>query len=291
VDVTSGGPVDDTSRPSSGTAGVTESYLLNPAYKAEIQIDRMDCAAPSAPDAAALSGASPGTAQENGEPTFEALWRAYGHNRAKKEARAAWNALPAEVDRAAIIDAAIAWQESWAAQGKPDAPRFTLARWLRDERFDEDAPRGFQKPENPEKPAKVKQRSPAKAASHPFPSGETKLTVTSAELVQGETFSRIALVLTDEAGAAFPHAVDVEHTNADLQAAGQKELSQLAEAAGLSSGISDTSELVGKAVVALVENGHLSWYPPRHRAAETLDPAPVPIAPGEWPAWMDDDAA
>lgn len=99
---------------------------------------------------AAASGAAGGESAHSpaedapaGSVTFESLWRAYGYNRGKKEARAAWAALPAEIDRPAVIEAAAAWQASWAAQGKPDAPRFTLARWLKDERFDEDAPRGF----------------------------------------------------------------------------------------------------------------------------------------------------
>ncbi|MET4722039.1 hypothetical protein ABIF63_006145 [Bradyrhizobium japonicum] len=173
VDVTSSGHADNTASNASVPVDVTESYLLNPAYKAEIQIDRDDPAAPTAPPladglaATAAGGAAveelPSTqaedAQADTKPTFEALWRAYDFKRGKDEARAAWNALPPEVDRAAVIEGAKAWQASWAAQGKPDAPRKHLATWLREERYDEDAPRGFQKVERSK--AKPKATKPA----------------------------------------------------------------------------------------------------------------------------------
>lgn len=157
---TSGGIVDDTSTASSGIAGDTESYLQNPAYKAGLLIDRVDPAAPTAPPPAdgLTATAAGGTAVEervnsqaedtpDSKPTFERCWRTYGFARGKKAARAAWNALPVEVDRAAVIRAAAAWQASWAAQGKPDAPRKHLASWLTDECYDEDAPKGFTKAE------------------------------------------------------------------------------------------------------------------------------------------------
>ncbi len=54
------------------------------------------------------------------------------------------------------------------AQNKPDAPRYTLARWLTDERFDEDASTGFQKVEKANKPAKPKPGK-AKPRAHPVP--------------------------------------------------------------------------------------------------------------------------
>lgn len=163
VDVTSGGTADDTSSASSGTADVTESYLQNPAYKAEILIDRVDPAAPTAPplaDGLAATAAGVTAVEEcaNTKPTFEALWRAYDHAKGKKEARAAWNDLPEDTDLAAVIESASAWQQSWAAQGKPEAPRFTLARWLKDERYDEDAPKGFIKVER----GKAKSKSTGK---------------------------------------------------------------------------------------------------------------------------------
>jgi hypothetical protein len=169
VDVTSGGDVGVTSSASSVPVGVTESYLQYPAYKAEIQIDRNDTRPPTAPllgDGLAatpargsaveeLAGSQAEHVRNADKPTFELCYRTYACLKGKKEAKAAWDALPAEVDRAAVIEAAAAWLASWAAQGKPDAPRKHLATWLREERYDEDAPKGFTKVEK----AKAKSKS------------------------------------------------------------------------------------------------------------------------------------
>ncbi|OSJ19776.1 hypothetical protein BST63_19665 [Bradyrhizobium canariense] len=166
VNDTTGGIAHDTSSASSGIADDTESYLLNPAYKAEIQKDRDDTRPPTAPPLAGLSAATAGTAVEElassqAKPTFELCYRTYDCLKGKREAKAAWDALPAEVDRAAVIRVAAAWQASWAAQGKPDAPRKHLATWLREERYDEDPPRGFKKVERA-KATKPKAAKPAR---------------------------------------------------------------------------------------------------------------------------------
>jgi hypothetical protein len=167
VGVTPSGHVDDTSSASSVPVGVTESYLLNPAYKAEIQIDIEDTRPPMAPlladglsATAARGSAVEELASSPAQPTFELLWRTYGKERAggKKEARAAWKALSPDADLAAIIEAATAWRGAWLALNDPKRPRYTLARWLADERYDQDAPTGFTKVEKASKakPAKDK---------------------------------------------------------------------------------------------------------------------------------------
>lgn len=97
-------------QPASGEAYFTESPLTEAPLQGAPTERENDCGL-ATPDAAGLSAASPSTPQE-GLPSFESLWRAYGYNRGKKEARAAWVALPAEIDRPAIIEAAKAWQES-----------------------------------------------------------------------------------------------------------------------------------------------------------------------------------
>ncbi|WP_143198160.1 hypothetical protein [Bradyrhizobium sp. AS23.2] len=121
---------------SSGAQTGTESYLPEPAYKPASGKVEIDPAAPTAPPLAGglAAPAAGGTAVEertdtpaDTKPTFELCWRTYDYARGKKEARAAWNALPPEVDKAAVIKAAGAWQASWDAQGKPDAPRFHVA--------------------------------------------------------------------------------------------------------------------------------------------------------------------
>jgi hypothetical protein len=157
-------PLED----ASGIVGNTESVLLVDGLQAGL-LDRMnDTRPPSAPPLAGglAATAAGGTAVEelqhsqadatDAEPTFEALWRAYDYAKGKKEARTAWNALPPEVDKAAVIEAAKAWQASWAAQGKPDAPRKHLATWLREERYDEEAPKGFTKVERGKSVSKAK---------------------------------------------------------------------------------------------------------------------------------------
>ncbi|UPT93869.1 hypothetical protein J4G48_0031660 [Bradyrhizobium barranii subsp. apii] len=243
------------STPLEGASGVemdTESYLPEPAYRpASGRVDD-DCAAPTAPPLAGLAPATAGTAQEElpsaqAKPTFEALWRAYNHAKGKKEARDAWNALPAEVDRAAVIRAAAAWQAAWAAQGKPDAPRFTLARWLRDERYDEDAPKGFQKVEKANKPAKQATATKPKLASR------TTVRVTSADVVTIGGVTELRILGTDAEGHAHERIIDLEHPDMETQFAGQRLFAQLVHAAGLEQ-IADGEELLGRTVV-ITEDG------------------------------------
>ncbi|MCK1275876.1 hypothetical protein IVB46_11600 [Bradyrhizobium sp. 61] len=149
----------------------TKTLLLDPPTdgSTEREIDPATPAAPLLADGLAATAAGGTAVEERADtpaavkPSFEALWRAYAHAKGKIEARKAWDALPAEMDRTAVIKAAAAWQASWAAQGKPDAPRYTLARWLKDERYDESPPTGYVKPE---KASKAKQAKP-KAAKQP----------------------------------------------------------------------------------------------------------------------------
>jgi hypothetical protein len=192
-EVTPRGSLEGTASVSSGSLQVTESYLLNPAYKAEIQIDRVDPAAPLAPPLAdGLSAtAAGGTAVEEEEerapakPTFELLWRTYDFKRGKDEARKAWMALPADVDKVAVIEAAAAWQASWAAQGKPDAPRKHLATWLAKEVYDEDAPTGYQKVEKAKAKAKTK---PAGKGEFGIGANTKRFTITAHE-AEGSPFA------------------------------------------------------------------------------------------------------
>jgi hypothetical protein len=124
--------------------------------------------------------------QGDTKPTFEAPWRAYGSEKrgGKPEARAAWKALPPETDFAAVIAAAAAWHQSWAAQNNPRAGRYTLAKWLTGERYEQDAPTGYQKVE---KASSAKSATPSKAkpgkAPTERPTAQT-ITITGAAAVQ-----------------------------------------------------------------------------------------------------------
>lgn len=151
---TASGHAGDTAETPSGHAGSTESVLQVDGLQAGL-LDRMiDPAAPTAPPLAGLSAATAWTAVEG--LTLKALLVAYAPVDMSKPARAAykkaWDALPADTNRAAVIEAAAAWHASWAAQGNPDAPRKGLARWLADEMYRKPAPRGFQRVEKATKP-------------------------------------------------------------------------------------------------------------------------------------------
>lgn len=77
---------------------------------------------------------------------FEELWRAYGFRRDKAAAKQAYESLdPDACLHAAIVESAKSWGEAWEAQCKADAPRRTLAKWLKNECFDEDPPKAYQK--------------------------------------------------------------------------------------------------------------------------------------------------
>jgi hypothetical protein len=124
-------------------------------------IDGYECAAPTAPPpppAIAADGA--GTAQEG----FEALWRAYDHKKQKKEARAAYAKLAPDADlHAAMVASAIEWKASWAAQGKPDAPRYTLTKWIEREDYECEPPTAYKTKERKakDKPAATQPTQPA----------------------------------------------------------------------------------------------------------------------------------
>ncbi|TAI66578.1 hypothetical protein CWO89_07235 [Bradyrhizobium sp. Leo170] len=263
---------------------------------------------------AGLSAATAGAAQEElqhsqADPTFEALWRAYAYAKGKKEALAAWAALPAGTNLVAVIRAATAWQASWAAQGKPNAPRYTLAVWLRDERFDEDAPRGFRKVER----------------------GKAKLKVAK----RGSDIRRYTIVERVDEGSPFKsyfetftfRALDGEHeftrrlhvVQADAEYAEGADAAEYRElcrdAFGEEHGIvNPIGEWIGRIIGISEEAGEsVLWHlpdeneppdepepapgsEPEHRAPAVTLPAPLPPRPGDWPAWMgaeyeEDDAA
>jgi hypothetical protein len=308
ADDTSGGIAHDTSSASSGIADDTETYLQNPAYKAEILIDRDDCAAPSAPPLAEglAATAAGGTAQEDLEhpqakPTFEALWRAYGYARGKKEAREAWKALPAEVDKSAVIDAAAAWRAAWAAQGKPDAPRYTLARWLKDEHYDEEAPRGFQKIERGKSKSKA-----TKSAGLGLGYNIKYFTIT-AHKTEGNPFKSFWETFTFRAedGHEFTQRLHTIQADADFgegaDVATRNEIIRAAFGKG-----NPIGDFVGRVIGINEEAGKMMFWhlPDENLPLEELEPARQPQedkpAPNDdWPAWMateyeyeeDDEAA
>lgn len=137
---TSCGLVGNTSNLHSGIADNTESVLQVTAYKAGLPDREIEPSARSAPLAATL--VEGGAAVPVGG--FEELWRAYGYRRDKAAAKKAYEAINPDADlHAAIVESAKSWEEAWEAQGKANAPRRTLAKWLTSECYDEDPPRGY----------------------------------------------------------------------------------------------------------------------------------------------------
>ncbi|TGP88921.1 MULTISPECIES: hypothetical protein [unclassified Mesorhizobium] len=118
----------------------------------------IDCAAPLAPPpAAGLSAATAaGTAQDEtriAKTGFDELWDAYGYKRGKPEARRAYAQLAPSADlHAEMVESARAWRETWAAQDKPDAPRFTLTKWLEREEYECTPPTAYKPKERKAKP-------------------------------------------------------------------------------------------------------------------------------------------
>ncbi|MCP3400245.1 hypothetical protein [Bradyrhizobium sp. CCGB20] len=286
-------PLDE----ASGIVGNTKSVLQVDGLQADL-LDRMiDPAAPLAPPLADGLGATAagGTAVEvrpdtpaDTWPTFEALWRAYAHAKGKKEARAAWDALPAEVDRAAVIEAAKAWQASWAAQGKPDAPRFALARWLKDERYDEDAPTGYVKTEKASKPKPQPAGKPTPAAKSPEPPIVAR--ISTAEVVTEGSTTELRFTATNEAGVEHERVIVLEHTDMETQFEGQRQLAKLVHAAGLEQ-INDSGELHGRTIV-MTETGFTAPITrPDNDTPLPVKPEPEPLPVPESKPWTEADEA
>jgi hypothetical protein len=120
-----------------------------------------DCAAPLAPLSAGLSAADADPAQDAKLDPFAELWRAYGYKRSKTEARRAYTNLAPDADlHAAMVESATAWRETWAAQNKPDAPRYTLAKWIEREEYECSPPTAYRPKERKAKQAAANSNQP-----------------------------------------------------------------------------------------------------------------------------------
>lgn len=155
-----------------------------------------ECAAPTAPPPVAGLSTAPAAetsqdATEDAATGFDQLWSAYGYKKSKPEARRAYNKLAPDAElHERLVDAARDWQQSWAAQGKEDAPRFTLAKWIEREEYECTPPTAY----------KAKARK-AKAANDdkPSPRGKGRITETLRILAVesiGSAFSDFRIKLT-----------------------------------------------------------------------------------------------
>ncbi len=153
------GITDDTETPGLGITDATPFYLPDRPTRAVSQVDRIEPAGVATPP----PGTAPVGADQGASAVgdFDDLWRAYSHRHNKAAARAEWDRLaPSPELAAAIIASAKAWYETWKAQANPDARRYGLPRWLRDEKWDENPP-------GMHGPAKRTRAKPAAAAPGP----------------------------------------------------------------------------------------------------------------------------
>jgi hypothetical protein len=190
----------------------TKTLLLDPSTDGATEREN-DPRPPTAPPfagglAATAAGGSAVEEEERAQtkPTFELLWRTYGPEKrgGKPEARAAWKALPHDTELAAVIDAAAAWRESWSAQNNPKAGRYTLAKWLAGERYEQEAPTGYQPKER------------AKASSKSTNGTMVPMTIVDVKEV-GDVFSNlfVSITLKDDAGATIQKQLHAFDVNAD----------------------------------------------------------------------------
>ncbi|CAN7426531.1 hypothetical protein [Brucella pseudogrignonensis] len=231
------GDSSDTETALLGDTLVTPSYLrLRPTKAGRQDID-IDIAPASPP----LTDGLEATVAERAIDGFDELYKAYGYRRGRAEARKAYEALsPAAADHVLLIESANAWREAWERQNKPDAPRYTLAKWLGQEHHLEDAPPGFVKPERKQQQKQRKHRMNASQID-----GERVYEVIGAfvEKENGRTYLTLDTVYDGDVSEEV--SLVLESSRASEQETGQKDLSKLLSACGLDS-LQDENDLVGR---------------------------------------------
>lgn len=212
------------------------SYIRLRPTKAERQDIDIDTAPASPP----LTDGLEATVAERAIDGFDVLYKAYGYRRGRADARKAYDALQLDADdHADMIESANAWREAWERQNKPDAPRYTLAKWIARECHLEDAPTGYVKPEQKQKQKQGKLIMNAQRdESHRVhkvvgaiieqENGRTYLTLDT--VTEGECFEDISIVL--------------ESNRESEQRDGQQDLSNLFKACGVES-FEDHNDFVG----------------------------------------------
>lgn len=233
-----------------GDTAVTPSFLQLPVYQTGILERSND---PDAPLAVGL----PATAASAGEKKFDELYKAYGYRRNRADAKAAYQAIAPDDDlHADIVESANAWRSSWAAQNKPDAPRYTLAKWLERECYLEDAPTGFVKREPKQKASQNSKRKKMNTVSN----NESRLLVVqSADIKFDGEDSWLVMTLIAEDGYTEDFDMLIDAGNSTRSEEAHRNIAGLVKACGLV-GINDCSELVGKSFL-MDDDGEFSRAP------------------------------
>ncbi|MDK4730330.1 hypothetical protein [Rhizobium phaseoli] len=226
--------------------------LTGTGLQAESTERETDPAPASPPVAVGLAATAPGSAGGG----FEELWRAYNCKQKKAEAKAAYAKLAPDRElHVRMVEAANKWFSRWAEQGKADAPRFTLAKWLDREEYECEPPTSYQAKERKRKDEAVK---PAAR-----PRGPRVVDIHDADLDYSGTGSTVLVVIFSDRDrpTTWERRIVLEDKNMDRQRTGQQEFAQLVNALGLVD-VSDAAELCGRAVTVTEHAGEEVRYTP-----------------------------
>lgn len=265
------GSVDDTQTGELGVTDDTPTYLPDRPTRAESQIDRDEFAAPGAPPLAGLSAATAEPAKEGG---FEELWKAYCCKQKKAEAKAAYTKLAPDADlHARMVESAHKWFERWTAQEKPDAPRFTLGKWIEREEFECDPPTAYHakqrktatkpKPANDNVKDEIEIPEFMKGSPRLWPTGEYYGEFVENDIQQeGNDIEAHMLFLVNSPGPHFGkkllHRFYVQSFMRSAQEQGQKYLNDICRAIGVD-GVEDLDDLMFKPISVRADGSQLHY--------------------------------
>lgn len=196
---------------------------------------------------APLASAGADAPPSPGSDPFDQLWSAYGVKRDRKAARAAYDRIcPTAEQQAQMLSAASDWRAGAGA-----IQRKSLKKWLEEERWLEEAPKPFERPEKPASasalPANDNRAAPTPAVIVRTP--ETfALTITGVEVCSDGDFADLLIhSKTTEGGLRYPvQTIVLKHRDPELQDAGLRKFATLCHAVGLKEALSDPNDLVGK---------------------------------------------
>ncbi len=243
----------------------SESFLRNrltkPVYGKE---GINDSAAPTGGGLSASAEAAPEAALRAG---FEALYRAYGVRREKESAWEAYKKLdlnPAFQEY--LIDAATAWR--LAADRKPGCKRRYLVTWLKEQRYDEDAPG-----QRDTAGAKGKSAKGQPANDDGFPATwHHTVEITDADVAHRDEGSFITLKFRGKSGDVngrnYEDEIAYEGDDAGVLAEGRRRLDALCNATGVAE-FEDTDVFLNAVVDVVWANDcfHYFAHPSRANAA------------------------
>ncbi|MFK4260025.1 hypothetical protein [Agrobacterium tumefaciens] len=233
----------------------------------------LDCAPASPPPTVGLEATAAGGAQD----VFEELWKAYGYRQKKADAKAAYLLASRDADtHRKMVEAAEAWFASWSAQGNPDAPRFTLAKWIEREEYECDPPRAFSKKDKPVK-ATVPAKTAPKAGNDNAEVREEEMLdlmigwpstwpagVHTGEFTDGLVTIRgknteVCMTFLRDDGREFKHRFWVEASIQSHQEEGQQIIRDIVDALGIP-GVEDTDDLLFKPIAVEADGSNLNYF-------------------------------